>query len=95
LTDRQPQQVHALKVTSGTTYVIEMRSMQLDSYLKLRDADGALADENDDIAPDNRDARLIFTATEDALYSIVATSFQQKGRGGYTLTIRAVAGAAK
>jgi serine/threonine protein kinase/tetratricopeptide (TPR) repeat protein len=91
LTDQQLEQVHELKARAGTTYVIEMHSSVLDSYLKLLDTEGTVLAEHDDIDPGvNLDARLVFTPKEDGTYRVVATSFEQRGRGAYTLTIRAI-----
>jgi hypothetical protein len=90
LTDKESEHVHELRPEAGKTYVIDMHSTSLDSYLKLLDAKGKVLDENDDIAPGDFDSRLIFTPKEDGTYRIVATSFQNEGRGGYTLTIRVI-----
>jgi tetratricopeptide (TPR) repeat protein len=92
LTDREREQVHPLKMDANKSYVIEMHSTELDSYLKLVDAANQLLAEHDDIAADNKDARLIFTPKEDGTFRIVATSFQQQGRGAYTVTVRAIVG---
>ena len=56
--------------------------------ITLLDPKGKVLAENDDVAPDNLNSRLVFTAPKAALYRIVATSFQQRGQGAYTLTIR-------
>ena len=41
-----------------------------------------------DIVPNvNLNSRLLFTAPADGTYRLVATSFQQRGQGDYTLTI--------
>ncbi len=90
LTNQQREQVHELKLQAGTTYIIDMKSTALDSFLKLYDAAGKLLAENDDIAPNNLDARIEFTPKKPGVYRITATSFEQRGRGAYTLTIRAV-----
>ncbi len=90
LTDQQPEQVHELKMQAGKTYVIDMTSKPLDSYVKLYDPAGKLVAENDDIAPNILDARISFTPKSTGVYRITATSFEQRGRGAYTLTIRAV-----
>jgi hypothetical protein len=92
LTDQQCQQFHTL---TRQTYVLDMHSTVLDSYLKLYDDSGKLLAENDDIADNNQDARLIFTPKADGTFRVEATSFEQRGRGGYTLTICAISGAAK
>ena len=67
-----------------------MHSTDLDSYLKLFDAKGTMLAEDDDVAPDNLDARLIYVPTQDSALRVVATSFQESGRGTYQLTIRAI-----
>jgi tetratricopeptide (TPR) repeat protein len=95
LSEQQRTQTHLLTMQAATTYVLDMHSRQLDSYLRLHDGSGKLLAENDDIAVDNPDARLIFTPPADGTYRLVATSFEQRGRGAYTLTIRAISGAAK
>ncbi len=94
LTDTQHEQLHEMKLEAGKTYVIDMKSTDLDSYLKLHDPAGKLLAENDDIAPNNPDVRILFAPQADGVYRITATSFEQRGRGAYTLTIRAVAGKA-
>src|SRR5205085_7872569 len=90
LTAAQRTQVHELKLQAGAGYIIEMHSTELDSYLKLLDKSGTLLLENDDIARNNRGARLIFTPKESATFRILATSFQELGRGAYTLTVRSI-----
>jgi Flp pilus assembly protein TadD/serine/threonine protein kinase len=90
LTDQQHEQVHEMKLEAGKTYVIDMKSKELDSYLKLYDPAGKLVAENDDIAQNNLDSRIVFAPKESGVYRITATSFEQRGRGAYTLTIRSV-----
>ena len=59
-------------------------------YLRLEDDKGKVLAQNDDISyPDNLNSRIIFTAQQDGSYRIVATSFQQRGTGNYTIPIRA------
>ena len=43
--------------------------------------------ENDTVGPDNRNARLLFTAPADGSYRLVAASRQPRGTGSYTLTV--------
>jgi hypothetical protein len=87
LTDESRQQTHDHKLDAGITYVIDMRSAAFDTYLKLLDAKGTLIEENDDIAPNNLNSRIIFTPRESGTFRIVATSYQERGRGTYSLTI--------
>jgi len=90
LTDKQHEQVHEMKLEAGKTYVIDMKSTTLDSYLKLYNPAAQLIAENDDIDQNNLDSRIICTPKEAGVYRITATSFEQRGRGAYSLTIRAV-----
>jgi hypothetical protein len=87
LKDESRQQTHDHKLEAGITYVIDMRSAVFNTYLKLLDSNGTLIDENDDIAPNNLNSRIIFTPRESGTFRIVATSYQERGRGTYTLTI--------
>ena len=88
LSAKDPEQVHEVKLSAGNTYVIDMASKEFDTYLRLETANKKILTENDDIAPDNLNSRIIFTPKEDGLYRIIATSYQQRARGAYTLTIR-------
>ena len=65
-----------------------MESTAFDTYLKLFDAQNKLLAENDDISPENTNSQIIYTITENGIYHLVATSFQERGMGAYTLTIR-------
>jgi hypothetical protein len=79
---------HSTKMTAGKTYVIDLVSPQFDTLLRLHDDAGKVLAENDDISKDNLNSRIVFTATGDGSYRVVATSFRQRGAGAYTLTIR-------
>jgi tetratricopeptide (TPR) repeat protein len=87
LKDESHQQTHDHKLEAGIAYVIDMRSAAFDTYLKLLDAKGTLIADNDDIAPNDLNSRIIFTPKESGTFRIVATSYQERGRGPYTLTI--------
>ena len=75
-------------MTRGKTYVIDMTSAQFDTFLRLEDEQGKVLAENDDISEDNLNSRIVFTAPAAGSYRIVATAFEQRGTGAYTLTIR-------
>jgi hypothetical protein len=80
---------HEWKLVAGRTYVLDLESAAFDAFLKLESPAGKLLAEKDDIVPGvNRNSRLIFTAPQDGVYRIVATSFEQSGTGPYTLRIR-------
>jgi hypothetical protein len=75
-------------MTAGKTYMLDMFSAEFDTYLRLEDGKGKLLAENDDISPENLNSRIIFNCKKDGTYRIVATSFQQVGRGAFVLIIR-------
>jgi tetratricopeptide (TPR) repeat protein len=88
LSAKETSQVHEIKMTAGKTYMIDMESKAFDTFLKLEDPQGKLLAENDDISETNQNSRIVFTAPADGAYRIVATSFQRRGIGPYTLTVR-------
>ncbi len=88
LTAKQTERVHEVKLLASKTYVLDLESSQFDAYMRLEDAKGKVLGENDDVSLDNLDSRLIFSPKEAGVYRIIATSFEQKGTGAYTLTIR-------
>ena len=88
LSAEERQQSYPLKMTAGKTYMIDMSSAQFDTYLRLENDKGKVLAENDDISDENLNSRIIFNCKEDGNYRIVATSYQQAGRGAYVLIIR-------
>ena len=58
LNAKQIEKVHEVKMLVGKTYVLDLESTQFDAYLRLEDAKGNILAENDDIGPDNQNARL-------------------------------------
>ncbi len=90
LSEKQLEQIHDWKMEAGKTLIIHMHSKEFDSLLKLYDPAGKLVAEHDDIDDDNKDARILFTAPAAGTYRIIATSFEARGRGAYTLTIRSL-----
>ncbi len=83
-----PSVTHAHKMQVDHTYVIVMKSTQFDPTLQLLDVNGKKLAENDDLAKKNRNSRIIFTPKQDGSYRIIATSFEQRGRGTFTILIR-------
>src|SRR5262249_33587323 len=92
LSDKTRQQGHYQPLQAGKEYVIDMTSKDFDTYLKLLDPKGNLVAENDDIAPNNLNSRIIYTPKETGTFRIVATSFQEVGRGAYTVTVTTLKG---
>ena len=83
----RPAKVHTVRLAKDKTYIIELRSTDFDSYLRLEDAAGKqLAHDDDGAGFPN--ARLRFAAPHDGDYRLIATSFDGK-TGRYTLRIAA------
>lgn len=59
----------------------------LDPYLFLKDANGKVLAEDDD-SGGFPNARITFTATKTGTYHIVASSFEGRGNGEFTLIMR-------
>jgi tetratricopeptide (TPR) repeat protein len=89
LTAQEKERAHEIKLQAGQTCVIDLESPQFDTLLRLHDQKGKLLAENDDIVPGvNLNSRLYFTAPADGTFRLMATSFEQRGVGAYTLTVR-------
>ena len=80
------EQVHKVLLRAGTTYVINMRSNAIDSYLYLEDSNRKVVAQDDD-SGGNLNARIIFTPVQGGWYYVVATSFRQAETGAYTMDI--------
>src|SRR5262249_10371102 len=59
--------VHYVRLTAGTTYVIDLRSRDFDAYLILADGVGNFLDQDDD-SGGNLDARIVFTPSWTGTY---------------------------
>ena len=89
LTAQERQRVHEVQFKAGQVYLIDMESAQFDTFLRLYNAKGELLAENDDIVNGvNLNSRLIFTAAADGTYRLLAFSYDLRGIGTYTLTVR-------
>lgn len=81
-----PHKVHDIKMKAGSTYIIDLKSRQFDSYLRLEDSGGKQLAEDDD-SGGFPDARIIYKADKEDTYRIIVTSFDGKA-GAYTLTAK-------
>src|SRR5262249_19441718 len=88
LTSQRQEQTHEVNLSAGKTYAFDLESTAFDPFLRLEDAQGKKLAENNDIEPGvNLTSRLVFTAPATGSYRLVATSFEQRGTGAYTLTV--------
>jgi len=88
--------VHAklflVKLVKGKTYQIDMSTPNFDAYLYLEDPGKKVLAEDDDTGGanggDNKlDAQIVFTATADATYRIITTSFDGDEKGAFKLNV--------
>jgi hypothetical protein len=77
-------EVHRIRLTAGTTYVIHLDSIDFDPYLMLSGF-GVLI--RDDDSGGNLNARIIFTPDVTGTYNIYATTFARGVRGSYRLSV--------
>jgi hypothetical protein len=87
--DGKPHQPFTMGFEQGKTYVIDMRSVEMDSYLWLDDPNGVQVALDDD-SGGNQNARIRYTATQTGDYRIVATVFSSLRAEGaaFTVTVR-------
>ncbi len=79
--------IEEIKLTADATYIIELNSVQFDTYIIIEDSMGKqLADDDDSGGELN--ARLEFRAPADGVYRIIITSFQPSAVGSYSLVVR-------
>jgi thiol-disulfide isomerase/thioredoxin len=84
---------YAFKAEAGATYQIDLHSKAFDAYLYLKEDDGKVLAQNDDVAPGNLDSRIVYTFPKAGTYHITATSLAG-GNGPFTLTVAAKSAAA-
>jgi len=84
-----PSRVYNVHLVQGRTYIIDLRSQQFDSFLRLEDGAFRQIAQDDDSGGgvNGLDARIIFRCPRTDNYRVIATSLHQ-GSGAYTLSIR-------
>ncbi len=78
---------YTYKMTEGRTYQIDMKSTDVDSFLRLEDAAGTQVAFDDD-GGGFPDARIIYKAAKTGDFTIVCTTFDQNSTGKFTLTVK-------
>ena len=82
--------IYPFKMVKGKSYQIDMKSKDVDSYLRLENSQGEQVAKDDD-SGGFPDARIKYTAPDGGEYKIIATTFLG-GTGKFTLTAKDVAG---
>jgi hypothetical protein len=96
LTSRDPlvqgkhYKVYSVQFQQGQSYQLDMASNQLDSFLFVLNPNNRTVAADDDGGED-LNASLRYQARETGMHRIVATSFEPRMTGSFTLTIRRVA----
>lgn len=89
--DRERQdcfhKVHTLRMKPGRAYLVDMKSADFDSYLRLENAQGQKLAENDD-GGDGLNARLLFRPKQEGTYRLIATTCGDGEKGNYSLTVQ-------
>jgi hypothetical protein len=85
--DGKRHKAFQVPLEKGKTYVIDMVSDQMDSYLVLYDPAGRRVAEDDDSAG-FLNARIRYTPTDAGNYTVAATSLGGQEIGPFTLTVR-------
>jgi hypothetical protein len=86
---KQPCKVFIVDFKSGQNYRIDMRSLEIDSYLRLEDPTGKELAKDDD-SGGFVNARINFHCRMDGAYRVICTTFAG-GTGAFTLTIQETA----
>ncbi len=79
---------HAVTLRRGQRVIVGLQSAAFDTLLRVQPPAGE-AMENDDIAQNDLNSRLDFTAPIDGRYRIVVTSYQPNSTGPYTVNVTA------
>ena len=82
--------IYPFKMVKGKSYQIDMKSKDVDSYLRLENDQGEQVAKDDD-SGGFPDARIKYTAPDGGEYKIIATTFLG-GTGKFTLTAKNLAG---
>jgi CHAT domain-containing protein/tetratricopeptide (TPR) repeat protein len=80
-----PHRRHEVPLEQGKIYLLTLRSVEFDAFLRLEDERGKALAEDDD-GGGLRDAQILFVAPRTGTYRAVATGFDKGASGWYCLT---------
>ena len=75
------------KMIEGRTYQIDMKSKEIDSYLRLENPEGVQVAFDDD-SGGFPDARIVYRALKTGDYTIICTTYAAASTGRFTLTVK-------
>jgi len=80
---------YKFKMTEGKSYQIDMKSTDVDSYLRLEDPQGTQVAADDD-GGGFPDARITYKAPKTGEYTIICTTFGDNSTGKFTMTAKSL-----
>ncbi|HEY9874261.1 MAG TPA: PPC domain-containing protein [Candidatus Obscuribacterales bacterium] len=80
-----PYKIYTFEGKADQEVTIEMNSSEIDPALLLVNSEGEKLEANDDIAPDNSNARIAIKLPADGTYAVVVHSSATEELGSYTL----------
>src|SRR5262249_17251478 len=72
--DQSPYEAYPVELREGWRIVAEMHSASFDPYLHLIDPENRQIEQNDDVGPNNHDARIEHVATSSGTYQVIANA---------------------
>jgi len=82
---------YSFTAAEGMKIIITMDSTEIDPYLILLNPEGTKVGENDDIASDNRNAKIEMVAPARGSYRVIANTYEKGQLGAYSLRIQTLA----
>ena len=79
--------VHELELKAGEIYMIDLRSIDFNTFLRLEDAAGTKVGEIGEMSAADRNSRLGFVPKKTAIYRAVVMSVKAEQTGRYTLQV--------
>ncbi|MCH8273585.1 MAG: PPC domain-containing protein [Armatimonadetes bacterium] len=77
-----------LDVEEGETIIALAESTVFDPHIEVVDSEGNILHKNDDIAPGDQRAQVIYRFPEKGEYKVLVKGFQEKAGGLYTISLR-------
>jgi hypothetical protein len=78
--------LHTIKMVPGSTYTIDLQSIDFDAYLRLEDPSGKQVAEDDDGAG-SLNSRIVYTPQSEGEYRIIVTTCDPDQSGAYRLAV--------
>jgi serine protease Do len=85
LPDNSYYKLYGFEGKAGQRATIEVSSGEVDSTLFLLKPDGSKLEQNDDISPNNFNARIVINLPENGVYTVIANAFEPGESGSYTI----------